>query len=139
MVGKVIPATPDEKAYQHTIRTYCGCLPCLLEGKFDRHATIQHVSEGRKRVGQWAVYGLCEWHHLARCDRGRDWRRMVAVYGPSLALSKQAYYDAYGTERQLMDVQEYMVGLFDARPWQEHRVPADIAMKVRSFWVSLVA
>ena len=137
MVGKVIPANKDEREHQNIIRTYCGCLPCILEGKFDTHATIQHVTEGY-RVGQWAVYGACIWHHLGQTFPDSDFDYMAFHYGPSLFHNKRLYVETYGNERLLMELQNYMVEQWRADPWQPYSVPVTVLHNVRSFWVMLL-
>lgn len=139
MVGKVIPATPEERRVQDVIKTCCGCLPCLLENRIDIHATIQHVTECRKRVGQWAVYGSCQWHHLGIEWPDRDFGWMLFRHGPSLAHNKKLFEATYGRERLLVELQAYMVGLYDLEPWQPFHVPVHVVRKVKSFWVKLIA
>jgi len=139
MVGKVVAATAAEQEVMGIIKVYCGCLPCMIEDRVDVHCTIQHVTEGRKRAGQWAVYGLCGWHHF-----GTPWpfvpgKEMSCRFGPSMALSKRDFVETYGTERQLVELQAYMVSLFRLSSWEPFEVPASVVVKVKSFWVKLMA
>jgi hypothetical protein len=137
MVGKTKPATPAEREHMAIIKEYCGCLPCLLEDRYDVHATIQHVTECRKRVGQWAVYGACKWHHLGEPHPGREVDWMLFHTGPSLFHNKKLFVETYGGERSLVQVQDYMVGLHYLEPWQPHFVPVSAIRKVKAFWVKL--
>lgn len=139
MVGKVVPATKAEREHQDIIKTYCGCLPCLLEGRFDIHATIQHVSEGRKRLGQDMVWGGCIWHHMAQPWPGCTEDYMLYQHGPSLMGHHRQFNETYGGERLLVEVQNYMVSLWRSQPWQPHCVPVEVAKKVRDFWGTLLA
>lgn len=134
MVGKVIPANKAEKNYHQIIREYCGCLPCIIEYRLDRHATIQHVTEGRKRLGQSEVYGSCEWHHLGTVPDGQTLDAMQFRYGPSLAHGKKPFEDMYGDELQLIKLQRFFVSLWERNPWEPHHVPAWAAREVIAYW-----
>jgi len=138
MVGKVIPATKAEREHQDIIKFYCGCLPCLLEGRFDIHCTIQHVTECRKRVGQWAVYGSCVWHHLGQNWPGRTFGWMVFRHGPSLYHNSRLFAETYGGERLLVELQNYMVELYRAEPWERFQVPGSVGLKVGAKWGTLL-
>ena len=126
MVGKTKPAAPAQSVRMDTIARFCGCLPCLLEGLLDVHATIQHVCEGY-RLGHRFTYGSCEWHHLGRG---------VGI-GPSMAITPHKFHVRYGSERALVKVQDFMLDLFADNPWEEYAVRRQVARDVRNHWTEL--
>lgn len=118
----------------HNIATYCGCLPCLVYGRKDMHAQVHHVVEGGKRVGHDCTIGLCPWHHVAMPWDGVGEPEMERRFGPSLAHGMTPYERRYGPERYLVEVQDYMLRLFAADPWQEYNVSRTAAKQVHAFW-----
>lgn len=90
---------------------YRGCLPCQLQGFHYRLATVQHVVEGKKRLGHSWTYGACEWHHLGIPPDGYDDYKAERILGPSLAWDKKKYIDRYGSERQLVELQDVVLAL----------------------------
>lgn len=140
MVGKTPRARKNEKQRMEVIHQYCGCLPCLLMGHFDRHTTIEHVTERGRRVGEGAeqhanTIGLCTWHHF-----GRGPRSQFDEIGPSLAHGRRLFEDYFGDEvHVLIPVQDYLLELFAADPWPEYTVTAQAAMLTRTRWIELNA
>ncbi len=140
MVGAVIPATKAEQERNDIIATYCGCLPCLLKKIPNVHATIQHVSEGRVRLGQSITYGSCIWHHLGKPlnpDKSADQHRKER--GPSLYEGKRPFEAEFGDELHLVAVQNYMVNLWRTHRWEPYAVPFHVVSDVQVFWGKLLA
>lgn len=130
MVGKAIPATKAQKDRMDTIANYCGCLPCILENTLNRHTTIQHVTECRKRLGHDATYGACTWHHFGQLPR---------MHGPSLAGGMKPYRERYGPERLLVELQDYVLELFAEDPWPEYDMPVSVGRKIQAKWHTMMA
>lgn len=131
MVGKTQAATRAQKARMDQIKMNCGCLPCLLKNLANVHCTVQHVVEGGKRLGHDFTYGSCLWHHM-----GPEYAEN-RMPGPSLANNKREFVAAFGTERQLVQTQDFMLYEFRADPWGEFDVPLMVGEKVRQYWVKL--
>ena len=86
-----------------------GCTPCWLRGIEFQPCTIQHVVEGRKRLGHSATYGACEWHHFGHPKGGLTAKQTEDMLGPSLALSKKKYVETFGSERELIELCNKMI------------------------------
>lgn len=66
-------------------------------------ADAHHPSPGRKRIHDKVAFALCPWHHrgvtILKNAQAKE------VYGPSMALEKRAFVEAYGTELELYEKQ----------------------------------
>lgn len=108
MHSKAKPPTLAEK--QRFAAIYeVGCIPCWLKGISFQPCTIQHVVEGRKRLGHDYTYGLCEFHHFGTPKDGWTVKQTEDVLGPSLALSKKRFMQTFGSERELVMVCSEMI------------------------------
>ena len=132
MVGKAKPPTAEERRRMSLIgEQYFGCIPCRLEHGQHVLATVQHVVEGRKRLGHASTYGACEWHHFGHVH--------VRQPGPSLANGKRTYTARYGCERLLVDLQTALIHWFDSDPWLDFSMPGHQTRKLHALWVTLRA
>ena len=143
MVGKTAPIRQRDRDRFEAIKTYCGCLPCLLLGHLNRHTTIEHVTCRGRRIGRGPEQhqnsiGLCSWHHFAVCDEGKHKHEMIGNFGPSLALGRRPFEDWFGDELEvLVPIQNYVLKLFADEPWPEYSLPVKIAYRVRERWIEI--
>jgi Recombination enhancement, RecA-dependent nuclease len=114
-----------------------GCIPCLLDNFLNSHAEIHHVVEQAYRKGDHRSYSNCAWHHRGIPWEGLQARAMEALLGPSMRLNSKAYHDRYGSELDLIQVQDFVLHLFDSEPWGDHDMPSAVARKVRTFWMTV--
>lgn len=146
MVGKTARIRKADRRRFEIIKQHCGCLPCLLIGRLDRHTSIEHVTERGRRVGRGSeqhqhTIGLCLWHHFGEWPR--HWERvtelwMLREFGPSLAHGRKRFEEDFGDEvKVLIPVQNHMLELFAADPWPEYTVPAEVARQTRDLWIDL--
>jgi len=54
-------------------------------------------------------FRLCQWHASAITDPGETWPRMRMIYGPSLMCGSKTFRAAYGTDEELLELQEQML------------------------------
>ena len=83
-----------------------GCLACLLEGLHGILCEKHHLNEGdtpgRKRRGELFTVGLCQWHHVGKCQcpGKNDVVRRCEVCGhrrgPSWRHDKRLFIERYG-------------------------------------------
>ena len=130
MVGKTQPATKAEAERMHQVKYYTGCIPCLLSPRpiLNVHATVQHVKEGNKRLGHQYTYAVCGYHHFGHNPK---------MFGPSLALNSREYAEVFGTERQLVSVQDFALSLLSQMGWWEFEMPINAGEQIREYWVKL--
>jgi Recombination enhancement, RecA-dependent nuclease len=92
--------TTNEKLRMDLI-AQLGCLPCRLQ-RMDRQATVQHVTEGGRRLGHAYTYGSCPWHHQVKTENDMTNQEMIGLFGPSFAHSRREFEATYGDERNVL-------------------------------------
>jgi len=145
MVGKTPRVRKTDRDRFEIIKQYCGCLPCLLMGYLDVHATIQHVVDCFRRVGKGSeqhknTYGCCTWHHFGHTPNHTTRQQISGERGPSLIWGRKTFESSFGDEvTVLVPVQDFMLDLFAERPWPEYNVSRHVAREVRNHWIKLNA
>jgi len=132
MVGKAKSATVDQKKRMAAIKVL-GCICCLLEGVTDRHATVHHIVDGGKRLGHDFTLGLCSWHHQAELFTGMRRQAMISVWGPSLAGGSKPFVERYGSELELLKLQDFILDAFHSAPWGDYHMPYYMIGQARAF------
>jgi hypothetical protein len=61
--------------------------------------------------GHSATIPLCIWHHCGILREGFSLKEMEYFYGPSLARSKKRFIEAFGTERDLLEITNEKLGV----------------------------
>lgn len=84
-----------------------GCIACRKEGRPGVASDIHHILSGGRRVGHEHTIPLCPWHHRGISNHGA--RNAENLMGPSLARSKRAFVERYGTEEELLQEVNGMV------------------------------
>lgn len=79
------------------------CMACEKDGNKQPNRTEAHhlVWFGKRRGHDYTI-PLCGWHHRGEPLMFVSCTTMADLYGPSLARSKRAFVDRYGTEDQLL-------------------------------------
>ena len=78
-------------------------MPCIVCGR--RPVEIHHlVDNGYRRLsgGHSSTIPLCIWHHRGEPDYWQSKKSMAQSHGPSLATSKRAFVERFGSERELL-------------------------------------
>lgn len=70
----------------------------------------QHMKSGNIRMGHMHGYALCGWHHRRIPYEGVPPAYMLKMYGPSLMDGGKAFARAYGSEQQLWERQNKLLG-----------------------------
>jgi len=110
------------------------CLPCLLLTGRIRMPSVQHVVEGRKRLGHQASYASCEWHHFGHPFEKMNRQWMIGELGPSLAHGKRGFQEYWGTERLLIKIQNMILMRFNESPWMGYDVPHNTRREAQHLW-----
>ena len=121
MVGQTDRPTAEEQRRLDILADIEFCLPCLIDG-WTEAGEIHHVVEGRVRLGHRWTYLNCPWHH-----RGKPPTELTFDFGPSLARSSTKYAQRYGTERQLVQMQDALVRISEQAA-RRHEYIADIKL-----------
>lgn len=85
------------------------CVACWRRGIVTIGCDANHMLSGSRRIGHDASYALCKWHHSAHPDEGETPPRMRMLYGPSLMCGSKTFRAVYGTDDELLALQEQML------------------------------
>lgn len=99
---------------------YLGCIACQLENRVGRPAQVHHLVEGNKRLGHRYTLGLCPWHHVGE-EQGIMSNWGMKHLGPSVHKHKRAFEERYGTQRELLTLQDRLL-----EAWRKGWIPGQI-------------
>lgn len=105
MHGK--PRTKAQKYRITLITQELGCLACHIEG-FGYEPCDYHHCDDQKQDHDRG-YGLCPWHHRGIVPVGYSMRMMYEKRGDSKGLDARQFRLNYGTEQQLLDLQNQRI------------------------------
>lgn len=95
-----------------------GCVVCSVYfGKPGTPGQVHHLVDGGRRLGHDSTIMLHPWYHQGQPPRVRHAGRLVQLtadqattrYGPSLALDKPAFERRFGTELELLEMQDALI------------------------------
>jgi len=103
--------TKAEAARMDAIKEAGICLACYQHGyKQPAHVEIHHLLSGNKRRGHGFTVGLCVWHHRGLPPCGWDSAQAEYELGPSLARGSKPFRAMFGTDDELLSIQNEMIG-----------------------------
>jgi hypothetical protein len=79
-----------------------GCVCCCLAGRLGVPGDIHHILSGGRRISHDHTLCLCPWHH-------RGIEGSLETHGPSLALHPRLFKETYGTEKELLEIQNELI------------------------------
>ncbi len=85
------------------------CVACWKDGRVTLGCDAHHLLRGGMRIGHADTVALCAWHHRSIPFDGYSQRDMAAMYGPSLAHGAKPFRERYGTDDELLALQERML------------------------------
>lgn len=108
---------PTKAESQRIERLKAGeCLCCWLNRQQGRPTAYfggcdaHHVLSGGRRIGHMATLGLCPWHHRAlRPYADMNDAQATEMFGPSLALGSKPFHALYGSDEELLALQEQLL------------------------------
>jgi hypothetical protein len=86
--------TADEKRHMQAVAEL-GCIACRKAGIYGSPAELHHIRETAgigQRASHYEVIPLCYHHH-----------RGTSKLAPSVHMSRKAFVEAYGSEKDLLD------------------------------------
>ena len=107
MQGQTPPTSTEQRHLEAVAALWC--LPCAMRWWDGVLATVQHVVEGRKRLGHLFVLPGCEWHHLGTPPPPLTIDEAAANWGPSLAHQHRRFEQTFGSERQLVEITNHVL------------------------------
>lgn len=88
-----------------------GCIACRqnlgLWGACPMPIEIHHLLSGGRRIGHDATLALCHWHHQAKRfpSTTSGYAEQAKLYGPSLEREPRRFAEMYGTDEELLALQ----------------------------------
>lgn len=87
------------------------CLACLIwTGRRCHGCDAHHLLSGGRRIGHMSTIGLCPYHHRGVPHEGMDKHQAREQYGPSLMDGSKLFRDAFGTDAELLHMQNQLLG-----------------------------
>jgi hypothetical protein len=102
--------TKAEQARFDKMKEMGICMACYQHSKNTRWAFIEihHLLSGNKRIGHMATVSLCGWHHRGVCHASKS--ICTELLGPSLAHGSKPFRAEFGTDKELLELQNIMLG-----------------------------
>lgn len=109
--------TKAEKARMDAMKLECQCVACYQRGIIKSgHIEIHHLLSGNKRIGHMATVSLCPWHHRGVIfGYGMTTAKYKELLGPSLAHGSKPFRAKFGSDMELLALQNALLGVTDER------------------------
>jgi hypothetical protein len=105
--------TKAEQARFDKMKEMGQCVACYQRGiRGWGYVEIHHLLSGNKRIGHLATVSLCPWHHRGNYN-GCAPTGMKDTYGPSLAHGSKPFRAEFGTDAELLAIQNALLGETD--------------------------
>lgn len=111
------PMTAAESERVEAAKT-TACIPCLVWARLGRmpmeHVATcvgyDHSKSGNIRRGHDKGFGSCNWHHQRLLPTGWTFAGMTEHFGPSLMDGSRLFHDTYGSDDELIALQDELLG-----------------------------
>lgn len=110
MVGKTKTPNAGQRRRMDALKEM-GCVLCREYGLGHIPPEIHHITSCGRRLGHDHTIPLCCWHHRGTpwaCDRPSQ---EEATLGPSLARNKRTFVSEFGTELEILDRVNVLLGV----------------------------
>lgn len=106
---RAIPACTAEQQRRQDRCRELGCVACIQDDRLLVLGEIHHLTESGRTISQWHTIALCAFHH--RGEPGAISKSLATeLIGPSLALNRRAFHARYGTNEELLTIQNELIG-----------------------------
>lgn len=103
--------TKAEQARFDRMKDMGQCVACYQRGIHGRgYVEIHHLLSGNRRIGHMATVSLCPWHHRGVVTDGASRSDMDCWFGPSLANGSKPFRAEFGSDKELLDLQNALLG-----------------------------
>lgn len=87
-----------------------GCVACHMEGHPGVVPEIQHLTTCGRTISQDHTIALCPWHHRGEPFPIPSKKLAAKLMGPSLAVSARDFHARYGSDEELLTMQNDLIG-----------------------------
>ena len=109
MKSPIKPATKAEKR-RFMLMQDIGCIACRMGGRGGIPSDIHHILTGGRRTSHSETIPLCIWHHRGLTVGGLGIHEMDMLLGPSMAIEKRKFTHRFGTEVELLEQVNKLLG-----------------------------
>ena len=103
--------TKSEQKRMTAMKDMGQCVACYQRGIHGRgYIEIHHLLSGNRRIGHLASVSLCCYHHRAVTPDGMSRAEAEHTFGPSLANGSKPFRAEFGTDKELLDLQNALLG-----------------------------
>ena len=109
--------TQEEQARFDAIKAG-NCMACMQRGidvSGQGLVEVHHLTSGGIRIGHLATVGLCCWHHRSVLYWGMTHDEMREHYGPSLAEGSRPFHAEFGSDAELLELQNDILGVAEVK------------------------
>lgn len=106
------PRTKAEQARFDRIKSG-NCMACMQRGvdvSEQGLVEVHHLLSGGRRIGHMATVGLCIWLHRNQLFWLCTHEEMREHYGPALSEGSKPFRDEFGTDAELLQMQNELLG-----------------------------
>lgn len=105
------PTKAEQKRFDR-MKESVQCVACYQRGIVKSgYIEIHHLLSGNKRIGHMATVSLCPWHHRGViCGDGMSVALAKTMYGPSLAHGSKPFRAEFGSDVELLGLQNALLG-----------------------------
>ena len=101
---------------------WVGCVACQQHHRRGQPSDVHHILVDGKRPrgaeAHWKTIGLCPHHHRGIPHEGLSNKRMTEIYGPSKALEPKKFEALYGTDEELLVLQNNLIEADDREAYR---------------------
>lgn len=101
--------TKAEAKRMDTIKEMAICMCCRQRKLLASYVEVHHLLSGGKRMGHMFTVGLCVWHHRAVPMYGYKRAQMREIYGDSLAEGSKIFRAQFGSDMDLLAMQNELL------------------------------
>lgn len=111
--------TKEEASRIVAVKELGLCMACEslravgLAGSDVEGVDFHHMKSGNIRRGHMFGVGLCTWHHRRHPFEGATCKEMVVLFGPSLLDGGKAFAAVFGSDDELLERQNKLLGVGD--------------------------
>ena len=105
-----LPSPTKAQLERWRVMQELGCVACQMNGVVGVPADIHHVLSGGRRISHSHVLALCPYHHRSvKPDTKLTTVRFKEIYGPALDANPKEFQQRYGTQQELLEIQEALI------------------------------
>lgn len=106
-----LPSPTKAQLERWRVMQELGCVCCCLDQRTGVPSDIHHVLSGGRRISHSHSLALCSYHHrsVKPSDTLLTDKQFKEMYGPALDANPKEFQQRYGTQQELLEIQEALI------------------------------